>query len=150
LRNLKVGQLFSHITNSALLISVIVLIVEIQQNRAGLLAESSYLRAEMAIENGNYFLAFGLNDLPRAANGEQLTAEQSKNLTALTNRMLRYFENLHYLHNLGLLDEEIWLANVTGITYFCKVKKAQPSIDLFVPAESSYRPEFVSYFYSLC
>ena len=148
---LDFSNIFRTATNIALLISVIVLILEIQQNRTNMLAETSYLRTEMAIANGTIFLNGGLYSLSKIRNGEDLSPQEKSAFTALMNRMLRYFENLHYLNELGILDHEIWEANMTGIFGLCEISKlTNNSLDIFVPNPESFRSSFRDYFYSSC
>ena len=148
---LDFSNIFRTATNIALLISVIVLILEIQQNRTNMLAETSYLRTEMAIANGTIFLNGGLDSLSKIRNGEDLSPQEKSAFTALMNRMLRYFENLHYLNELGILDHEIWEANMTGIFGLCEISKlTNNSLDIFVPNPESFRSSFRDHFYSSC
>ena len=114
---LDFSNIFRTATNIALLISVIVLILEIQQNRTNMLAETSYLRTEMAIANGTIFLNGGLDSLSKIRNGEDLSPQEKSAFTALMNRMLRYFENLHYLNELGI-QQHLSSSFTANETYF--------------------------------
>lgn len=52
----------------------------------------------------------------KARNGESLTEDERNRARVRNNVFLRYLENLHYQWELGLLDEEIWEANLWGLT----------------------------------
>jgi hypothetical protein len=148
---LELSNIFRIATNLALLISVIILILEIQQNQTNMLAETSYLRTEMAITNGAIFLDGGLDILSKIRNGEDLSPQEKSTFSALMNRMLRYFENLHYLNELGILDYEIWEANITGISGLCDITQlTNNSFPTFIPNPESFRHSFIEYFHSSC
>ena len=40
--------------------------------------------------------------------GEELSGQEEQILMAYYVQMTRYFENLHYLNDLGVLDAQIW------------------------------------------
>ena len=95
------------ISNVVLIISVIVLILEIRQNQTSMLAQSSYERTRMAIANEHLNLS-GANEIRRRIRqNEVISDEDVAVLKARDSQLMRYFENLHYLNSIGVLDTEI-------------------------------------------
>jgi len=65
--------------------------------------------------------------------------------------MMRYFENLHYLNGISVLDKEIWEANVRGIETFCSTQKSNPDYPILAADEEfKYRASFVEFFKTSC
>ncbi|MBL4819606.1 MAG: hypothetical protein JKY98_01270 [Gammaproteobacteria bacterium] len=75
------------------------------------------MRTLMAIDNGELTTKIGFQGLlAKLREGLPLTEQEEINLRLRMDRQLRYFENLHYHWQLGVLDEEIWQANLAGIS----------------------------------
>jgi len=141
----------SIISNLVLLISVIVLILEVRQNQTGMLAQASYERTRMAISN-DLALANGARSLlAKIRTDAELDAEEEQVLRAYYSQMMRYFENLHYLNDLGVLDNQIWEANKSGIELFCSHQLANPAYPVLgEEQEFKYRADFVQFWRSTC
>ena len=72
-------------------------------------------------------------------------------LKARDSQLMRYFENLHYLNSIGVLDTEIWEANVRGIELFCRNQKEFPSYPVISKeGEFRFRSSFISFWKGTC
>jgi len=141
----------SIISNLVLLISVIVLILEVRQNQTGMLAQASYERTRMAISNELARVNGAGPILTKVRAGEVLNAREEQILMAYYSQMARYFENLHYLNDLGVLDDQIWEANKNGIDLFCSFQIANPAYPVIGENEGfKYRADFVQFWRSSC
>ena len=141
----------SIISNLVLLISVIVLILEVRQNQTGMLAQASYERTRMAISNELARVNGAGPILTKVRAGEVLNAREEQILMAYYSQMARYFENLHYLNDLGVLDDQIWEANKNGIDLFCSFQIANPAYPVIGENEGfKYRADFVQFWRSTC
>ena len=102
--------------NLGVLIGIAVIVVELQQTQTAMLADSSTARAQMISENVSISADNGINEIQvKLAAGEKLTEEELRGGREFVGRMLRYFENLHYLNRIGVLDKEIWESNTRGM-----------------------------------
>lgn len=138
------------ISNIVLIASVVVLIVEIRQNQLNMLAQSSYERTQMAIANERAIFsaeaATGKIRANKEISGDELLAVRLRD-----SQMMRYFENLHYLNSIDVLDDEIWEANLRGILSFCSRQKDYPDYPaLSANDEFKFRSSFVEFFKASC
>jgi hypothetical protein len=138
------------ISNIVLIASVVVLIVEIRQNQLNMLAQSSYERTQMAIANQRAAFsaeaAMGKIRANKEISGDELLAVRLRD-----SQMMRYFENLHYLNSIDVLDDEIWEANLRGILSFCSRQKDYPDYPvLSANDEFKFRSSFVEFFKASC
>jgi hypothetical protein len=141
----------SIISNFVLIASVIVLILEIRQNQTNMLAQSSYERTRMAIANEQANLMGATEVTDKFREGEEITEDELVILKLRDNQLMRYFENLHYLNSIDVLDKEIWEANVRGIESFCSRQKNYPDYPaLATNEEFKYRTSFVEFFKTSC
>ncbi len=116
----RLNPWLSLIANLGVLIGIIVVAVELQQTQTAMQADTSTVRAQMAIEHQNISRANNLPELRiKAAKGDELSAEEITRAKEWYDFMLRYFENLHYQNELGVLDNEIWRANLNAIEGLC-------------------------------
>ena len=118
----KLNNWLALIANLGVLIGIIVVVVELRQTQTAMQADASTVRTEMAIENNRLAIENGFGAISgKLAAGETLTEDESKTIRLRWGRQLRYFENLHYQWQLGVLDEEIWQANPKNrMTAFCR------------------------------
>ena len=139
------------ISNIVLIASVVVLIVEIRQNQVSMLAQSSYERTQMAIAN-DLALVGDAQKINRKLNAnEEITEDELLGYRLWNNQMVRYFENLHYLNSIDVLDDEIWEANQRGILSFCRRQKDHPDYPaLSANDEFKFRSSFVEFFKASC
>ena len=141
----------SIISNLVLLISVIVLILEVRQNQTGMLAQSSYERTRMAIANDLALTNGARSLLAKIRTDAELDDEEEQELMSYYVQMMRYFENLHYLNGIGVLDNQIWEANKSGIELFCSHQLANPAYPVLgEEQEFKYRADFVQFWRSTC
>jgi hypothetical protein len=141
----------SIISNLVLLISVIVLILEVRQNQTGMLAQSSYERTRMAIANDLALTNGARSLLAKIRTDAELDDEEEQELMSYYVQMMRYFENLHYLNDIGVLDDQIWEANKSGIELFCSHQLANPAYPVLgEEQEFKYRADFVQFWRSTC
>lgn len=140
----KLARWLSLGANVGVLAGIILLVIELHQNR-------EMMRAQIRHE-----LAMGIVDLLqtpasdeqlagvlfRAHSGEELTAEEQFQFELRTNALLRYWEDVHYQYRAGLYDElefarqrDAWAASLAGSRraqdYWCRVRLL-------------YSPEFMS------
>ncbi len=115
-------------------------------------AEASTTRAEMFIENSRWGNEKNILAIYSKFNtGDILTEIEENNMRHSMRSQLRYFENLHYQWQLGVLDEEIWQTNLSGISAISRV----PSFKFFYPdwpngfEASTLRSSFVELISSL-
>jgi hypothetical protein len=139
------------ISNIVLIASVVVLIVEIRQNQASMLAQSSYERTQMAIANDQALVKDAQKINRKIVANEEITEDELLGYRLWNNQMVRYFENLHYLNSIDVLDDEIWEANQRGILSFCRRQKDHPDYPaLSANDEFKFRSSFVEFFKASC
>lgn len=130
--------------NLGVLVGIALLIVEIDQNRDMMRAQT---RHDIAAGIVDLLLVPASNQqlaelMYRAENGGQLTPEESFQFKMRTNALLRYWEDVHYQYRVGLYDEvefsrqkEAWRAAMIrslGMrVYWCDVR-------------ALYSPEFMA------
>jgi hypothetical protein len=139
------------ISNIVLIASVVVLIVEIRQNQVSMLAQSSYERTQMAIANDQALVGDAQKINRKLNANEEITEDELLAFQLWNNQMVRYFENLHYLNSIDVLDDEIWEANQRGILSFCRRQKDHPDYPaLSANDEFKFRSSFVEFFKASC
>ena len=139
------------ISNIVLIASVVVLIVEIRQNQVSMLAQSSYERTQMAIANDQDLVKDAQKINRKLDANEEITEDELLAFRLWNNRVVRYFENLHYLNSIDVLDDEIWEANQRGILTFCRRQKDHPDYPaLSANDEFKFRSSFVEFFKASC
>lgn len=139
------------ISNIVLIASVVVLIVEIRQNQLNMLAQSSYERTQMAIANDQDVVKDAQRINRKIRESEEITEDELLAFRLWNSQMIRYFENLHYLNSIDVLDDEIWEANLRGILSFCSRQKDYPDYPaLSANDEFKFRSSFVEFFKASC
>ena len=139
------------ISNIVLIASVVVLIVEIRQNQVSMLAQSSYERTQMAIANDQALVGDAQKINRKLNANEEITEDELLAFRLWNNQMVRYFENLHYLNSIDVLDDEILEANQRGILSFCRRQKDHPDYPaLSANDEFKFRSSFVEFFKASC
>jgi hypothetical protein len=139
------------ISNIVLIASVVVLIVEIRQNQVSMLAQSSYERTQMAIANDQAMVK-DIQKINRKIDAnEEITEDELLAYRLWNSQMVRYFENLHYLDSIDVLDDDIWEANLRGILAFCSRQKDHPDYPaISANDEFKFRSSFVEFFKASC
>jgi len=121
--------------NVATLLGVLLVILQLQENRALMRAQVRHDLAEGIVDlldsaAGNSQLA---GVLRRGNLGEDLTPDEQMQFSVRTNALFRYWEDVHYQYRQGLFDEsefstqkEAWrgyLASSKGaVAYWCSVR----------------------------
>lgn len=116
----KLNHWLTLLANLGVLIGIFVVAVQLQQTQTEMSAESSTIRTEMLQQINNDALAYHIGDLQNKIEaGEELTSIESDQARTFFNNLLRFFENLHYQNQIGVLDEEIWKGQLTNIIRMC-------------------------------
>lgn len=121
--------------NLGALVGIILLIMQLQQNRELTRAQVRHELAMAIVEllqtpASNQQLA---DVLYRANSGQELTPGELYQFELRTNALLRYWEDVHYQYRVGLYDEiefgrqrEAWRASIANspraIAYWCSVR----------------------------
>ena len=105
--------------NFGVLIGLIVVVLELQQTQVNMSAESSMMRAQMSRENASLAARNNISEIEtKLAAGQQITPDELRNATEFVTSLLRHYEVMHYQHQLGVLDAEIWDNNANGVRSF--------------------------------
>jgi hypothetical protein len=101
-------QLVALAANCVTILGLLLVIVQLQQNRALMRAQVRHELASTIVDllnssAGNSQLA---SVLRRAGRGEQLTEDEQFQFRLRSNALFRYWEDVHYQYRLGLYDEE--------------------------------------------
>jgi hypothetical protein len=105
--------------NVGVLIGIIVVVFELRQTQTSMLVESSMQRAQMSRENNAINARNNIQGITnKLVNGEQLTPQEIGNAYEWGDNLLRHFEVMHFQNELGALDEQIWDANIAGLSGF--------------------------------
>ena len=108
------------IANIGVLIGIIVVAVQLQQTQVQMSAQASTTRTELVSESFFVRLDQNIDELlVKIRNGENLTEIENSRVRTYFGRVMRYMENLHYQHQLGVLDEEIWQSNLYTLGRWC-------------------------------
>ena len=133
------------------LVGIIVVAVELRQTQTAMQADASTVRAQMAIQHQNISRANNLSELrAKVARGDELSNEEIIRADEWYDFMLRYFENLHYQSELGVLDSEIWQANLTAIEAMCNDQLFQRIRGWPSESTTRFRKSFVDLVMSPC
>ncbi len=93
--------------NVGVLIGIVLLVVELDQNREMMRAQTRHQIAQSIIDIQTADAANPqlMDVLVRAESGEELTTAEDWQYKARTNALFRYWENVHYQYRQGLYDE---------------------------------------------
>jgi hypothetical protein len=123
--NLNADQLTKWLTfgaNFGVLIGIILLVVELGQNREMMRAQTRSDIAAVAI--GHYDSIATNRDLAdimrRARIGEDLDETETMRYLFVSLATFRHFENVHYQYRLGLFDEEEFTGELQGFSNLLK------------------------------
>ena len=142
----KIGYWVSLTANLGVLIGIVAVVAELQQTQVALTAESSNTRSQTASEIGLFSAEIGIGNIQaKLSSGESLSELEDLHMRQWMGIQMRYFENMHFQSQLGVLDEEIWQANLSGIRRLSQM----PGFDYANPdwpnsfGASIYRSSFV-------
>ncbi|MEZ5489617.1 MAG: hypothetical protein R3F50_04765 [Gammaproteobacteria bacterium] len=140
------------IANVGVLAGIFTVALELSQTQTAMQAEASSTRSQMDMNNRRLSYDLGIRDIAqKLSTGQELTAEEIRRVNLREATMLRYFENLHYQMEIGVLDEQIWDANLQAISSYCN----SPLFNAAFPnwengASRAFRMDFVNLINSYC
>jgi len=139
----KLNQWISLLANLGVLVGIIVVAVELQQTQTEMRGEASTMRAEMMRQTNMWALELNMAEFGlKVQGGEVPNPHEMEQARAFFGNILRYFENLHYQHEIGILDEEIWQANSRAMNSMCKGKNLEFSAVFPDGVTGGYRASF--------
>jgi len=116
----KLNHWLALAANLGVIIGIIVVVIELNQTQVSLQTEASTTRTLMAVEHRKIYRDNGVEEIIFKLNNDLvLTSDEELKGLEWIEYILRYFENLHYQNQQGVLDQEIWEANLTGIQAVC-------------------------------
>jgi hypothetical protein len=100
-------QSISLAANCVTILGLLLVIIQLQQNRALMRAQVRHELASTIVEllNSSANNSQLADVLRRAERGEQLTEDEQLQFRLRSNALLRYWEDVHYQFRLGLYDE---------------------------------------------
>ena len=141
------------VANLGVLIGIFVVAIELQQTQTAMQAQASTERAQMAREDIAFFYNSNIGALEeKIRTGQELTLDEDHNIRVRVGTLARNFENLHFLWQLGVLDEEYWQSNLYVISRLC----SSPSFMYMFPdfpngfGGNVHRASFVELVQSFC
>lgn len=135
--------------NVGVLIGIILLIVELDQNRDMMRAQTrnEITRATLdmlALWSASPALA---DAIVRANNGEELSPSEQFTVRARSETVFRLWENIHYQYRQGLYDESEFSASITT---FSRILSQQPALmNAWCQTSTMYSVEFAEQLQSL-
>jgi len=145
----RLNRWLTLLANTAVLIGIILLIVELDQNRDMMRAQirNEISRAELdmlASWSGNPALA---DAIVRANSGEELSPAEYFMVGARSETVLRLWQNIHYQYRQGLYDESEFDASIAT---FSRILSQHPSLmDTWCRTSTMYSVEFAEQLQSL-
>ncbi len=140
--------------NCVTILGLVLVIIQLQQNRALMRAQVRHELASTIVDllntaaNNNQLASV----LRKGSLGEPLTADEEFQFRLRSNALLRYWEDVHYQHRLGLYDnveysrqKEAWKAtfatSIGFVKYWCEVRSLYSplfasEIDALLPPHS--------------
>jgi len=140
--------------NLGVLVGIVLLIVEINQNRDMMRAQ---IRHDLAIGIVDLLQTTASNEqladvMFRAISDEEITPREQFQFELRTNALLRYWEDVHYQYRVGLYDDiefekqrEAWKTSLAkakrAVQYWCQVRSLYSpafasTIDALIPPQS--------------
>ena len=128
--------------NIAVLIGIVLLIVELDQNRDMMRAQT---RSDLAMGIVSIQSGIAENEqlaevLAKARDGETLSAGESLQFANRMLAMFRYWENVHYQYRMGLYDEVEFLKQKDAWEDYINVSDVQ--VDAWCRFRDTFSPEF--------
>ncbi|MCP5347135.1 MAG: hypothetical protein R3F41_14225 [Gammaproteobacteria bacterium] len=107
--------------NIGVLIGIFVVAIELQQTQVEMRAESNTTRKEMARQNDLIARDLRISELTqKIREGGELTFTERTDAATFFRSLYRHFENLHFQHEQGVLDEETWQSINDSILVQCE------------------------------
>lgn len=128
--------------NVAVLIGIVLIVVELDQNRDSMRAQTRNELAAQISELLSMIASDGeLASIRRRADaGEELTPDESYRYEVLTIATLRYWENVHYQYRQGLYDSIEFEGHLRAIGSYVRYSAHFPSY--WCQIKDRYSPEF--------
>ena len=149
----RINQVLILGANIGVLIGIFALVLELQQTQTAMQAEAGATRTQMSMEQQALTFRNGLYEIrSRFDRGEELTQQDLFSVREYNQYMLRFWENSHYQHELGILDEEIWQSNMRGLQMLCAAGLfRQNYYPIWKEVDSRlFRESYVSLVVSIC
>lgn len=128
-------QWIALVANCVTILGLVLVIVQLQQNRSLMRAQVRHELAGTIVDllNSTANNSQLASVVRRGGIGEQLTDDEQFQFRLRSNALLRYWEDVHYQHRLGLYDEveysrqkEAWKATFASsvglVSYWCEVR----------------------------
>ncbi len=135
--------------NIGVLIGIILLVVELDQNREMIRAQS---RSDISRHISDHLALIGSNSqtaslMRRAEAGEELSADEEAQQFYLFTSNKRMWENIHYQYRLGMFEEQEFEAERTAWRFL--INKDKSFGNNWCLTRRNYSPEFVAELESL-
>jgi hypothetical protein len=130
--------------NIGVLIGIILLVVELDQNREMIRAQT---RNDISQQLASRLLTLASNSqlsnvTRRAAAGEEISEDEERQAYLYTSSNLRDWENMHYQYRHGMFDESEFEAEKTAWRFVINRNKLFPRV--WCTTRQNYSPEFVA------
>ena len=140
----KVNRWLTLGANIGVLIGIILLVIELDQNREMVRAQT---RNDISQQIESRLLTLASNSqltnvTRRAAAGEELSADEERQAYLYTSANLRGWENMHYQYRHGMFDEVEFKAEKTAWRFLINSNKLFPRV--WCPTRQNYSPDFVA------
>ncbi len=140
----KVNRWLTLGANVGVLIGIILLVVELDQNREMIRAQT---RNDISQQLTNRLLLVASNSqlnsvTLRAGNGEELSAEEERQAFLYTSANLRDWENMHYQYRQGMFEESEFEAEKKTWKYV--ISRNKRFARLWCGTRQNYSPAFVT------
>ena len=129
--------------NVAVLIGIVLIVVELDQNRDSMRAQTRNDIAETVVQLTSTIASDGeLASIRRRANaGEELSPDEASRYALLTVAIVRYWENVHYQYRQGLYDRVEFEGHLGAIDAYVSNSARFPL--LWCDMKGFYSPRFV-------
>ena len=129
--------------NFGVLIGIILLVIELDQNREMIRAQT---RSDISLQISDHLSMVANNSQltsvkRRAESGEELSADEAAQQFLLFTANKRLWENIHYQYRQGMFDEEEFEAERTA--WRSLINRDKTFAKNWCPTRANYSPEFV-------
>ncbi len=140
----KVNRWLTLGANIGVLIGIILLVIELDQNREMIRAQT---RNDISQQLASRLLTLASNSqlnnvTRRAAAGEELSADEERQAYLYTSSNLRDWENMHYQYRHGMFDEGEFEAEKTAWRFVINKNALFPRV--WCVSRQNYSPDFVA------
>jgi hypothetical protein len=144
MEKISLDRWLSLVANLAVLIGIILLIVELDQNRDMLRSQT---KSELAMGVVTLTLEIASNEqyadvLARGRAGEPLSPGQKLQFSNHSISMHRYWENVHYQYRFGLYDEVDFSRHKNAWRII--MNSDSPTVEVWCSRRSTFSPQYVA------